>query len=476
MRVQPKLPMVGATLAGIMCVHFGAWAFFMPQSIPLQTAVSAADAVVVARIRAFSPDPAFKRPSAPVLLGMDGAIAVSLVQPPGLYTFEVIRPIKPGPSPVLTLKLPYLLSTYYRGANLKIGEGDLVLLLLKSTAQGWHPLDPTVPLIPLERSLATEVRQGTANSAISQVVGLMLESLSNAVFRRANLYILRFQQDPRIAEKVHPFVHDPDLTTRDMALFCLIVNQQIQFIPDVVRLERQLMPDEETVGSSAASLQALDELKTATAIPFLNPMLFEPSKYSRVNSILALVRLADRSSVPYLVLALRDPDRSVAALAYGLLHRLIRTVGPAKDRSYFHVQRGAETRILYAWWRDELAGKHPPQGGEGAPFQDVKADLVDVPVDKLNPMLFQVATPTRLAAIAALDRRADASSLPFLILALSDPNEDVAYHAYSIIHRLLPGLGRRLSREALTARGGVALKPIYDWWEYEWMGRHAEVG
>jgi hypothetical protein len=76
---------------------------------------------------------------------------------------------------------------------------------------------------------------------------------------------------------------------------------------------------------------------------------------------------ADRTSVPYLVLALQDPDPVVSYGAYALLHRLLKALGPSRTRPEFEANRDAETQPIYAWWQDELAGLHHAAVAPGVP-------------------------------------------------------------------------------------------------------------
>ncbi|MGI4791413.1 MAG: hypothetical protein ACRYFS_21505 [Janthinobacterium lividum] len=45
-------------------------------------------------------------------------------------------------------------------------------------------------------------------------------------------------------------------------------------------------------------------------------------------------------------------------VAYKTLHRLIPSLGTARDSGSFTANHDAATQPLYDWWRDELLGKH----------------------------------------------------------------------------------------------------------------------
>jgi len=61
-------------------------------------------------------------------------------------------------------------------------------------------------------------------------------------------------------------------------------------------------------GDSTEAIVALESFTVPEALPYLNNLLFDPIYYTRMSAILSIDRLADRSSVPFLILALRDPD------------------------------------------------------------------------------------------------------------------------------------------------------------------------
>jgi hypothetical protein len=91
------------------------------------------------------------------------------------------------------------------------------------------------------------------------------------------------------------------------------------------------------------------------------------SDITRINAIFALGdnKLADKSSIPFLMVALHDPEPqgAVSYTAYCILHRLIATLGPPKDHeTYLNSLRDEEIKAIEVWWVDELAGKD--KGGQ----------------------------------------------------------------------------------------------------------------
>jgi len=235
-------------------------------------------------------------------------------------------------------------------------------------------------------------------------------------------------------------------------------------------METQTMaPDKST-----ASVLALGHYQTREAVPYLNPLLFSSSYYVRINTMNALNHLADSSSIPYLLLAVRDPDYQhfIPESAYDLLHNMIPSLGPPQGRGYFFLNRSEETGKLYGWWNDELLGKHLGQGTQVS----VPTPLPDTP-SLLNPLLFTPDTAIRRSVVAKLSQSVDASSIPYLILALQDPdpNQDdknVSYVAYKTLDRLIPSIGTAQSSDRYFSDRSDATQPIYDWWQDELNGKH----
>lgn len=192
--------------------------------------------------------------------------------------------------------------------------------------------------------------------------------------------------------------------------------------------------------------------------------------------MLSLAGLADQTSVPYLILALRDPDpqKVIPSSAWGLLHKVIPALKrPMEESATFYKNRQAETKLLYDWWNDELSGKHIPKTPEG---QQVLSRTLpaDAPLAVLNTSLFEPSAKLRRTAMYRLQKSADATSIPYLVLALQDPDGTVAYEAYDTLHRLAPSLGEAQAAEAFGANRENVTAPVYAWWRNYLGGSHTQ--
>ena len=457
-----------------------ALAFAMPATIPLTDAVKGADTIAVVRLDQYTPDTDKLSPNDTIVdktgvhkvyTGMAMEVFVSTLQGSGRYTFQVLQTLKGKAENKIQIHLPYILSTYYGHAKLELPTGSQFLLFLKATKiKGVMVEDGTVPLIPGRVLPASQVASAQDDNFFSKVVQSMLLSVGNAQNRAADTYLLRNVVDPAIVPALARYLDDPNENVRDNVLFCLATNQQVAAIPRIAALDAKL----EAQGSGAQSTMALPNFQTSEAVPYLNPLLFSPAYYTRLNTVFAIDHLANRTTVPYLLLAVRDPDEQniIPQSAYGLLHQLNPSLGEAFGNDYFAQHRAVETRKLFAWWSDELLGKHLKPGEHPA----IPAELPNAPA-LLNPLLFVPDTVTRRAAAAKLARLGGTSSIPYLILALQDPDAqaldvNVSYVAYKTLHRLIPSLGAVQDSDSFTANHAAAVQPIYDWWRDELLGKH----
>jgi len=465
--------LVGSSIVNVL-------AFAMPATIPLTDAVRGADTIAVVRLDQYIPDPDKLSPNDTfedktgihrVYTGMAMEVFVSTLQQPGQYTFQVLQTLKGKNGNKIQIHLPYILSTYYGHAKLTLPIGGQFLLFLKRTNQKEVIAeDGTVPLIPGHVLSASQLASIQGNNLFPTVIQSMLLSLDNDQIRIANTYLLRTVVDPVIVLGLAKYLDDPNESVRDNVLFCLATNQQVIAIPRIAALDAKL----QARGRSAQSTMALPSFRTPEAIPYLNPLLFFSAYYARLNAMFAVDHLADHTSIPYLMLAIRDPDEQgiIPQSAYGMLHKLVPTLGEAFGNNYFAQHRAAETKKLFAWWSDELLGKHLKPGEHPA----IPTELPNTPA-LLNPLLFIPDTPTRRAVADKLARLGDKISIPYLILALQDPDPqqdagNVSYIAYKTLHRLIPALGPPETSTKFAASPESAKQPIYQWWQDELLGKH----
>lgn len=278
-----------------------AHAFSIPESMPLPSTIAQSEIVTVARVVKYTDDPDQEKPKPSgtingnaVIMGPEALIYNSRLKSPGSYTFQVLHNLKGQTQPELQLHLPAIVSIYYGESKADAEPGSQVLLLLKRDARNqWAPVDSTLPLIPLGKEPIP--KNDDANSTVeTRVVNLLLASLSDSDVRRANTYVLRSVIHPNIPKVLRLYADDPDFGIRDNVLYCLANHQQVEFIPHIALLEKM----GRQTGRGTACVVGLAKFKTPEAVPYLNPLLFQTSKYTRINTMFALTRLADRTSIP----------------------------------------------------------------------------------------------------------------------------------------------------------------------------------
>lgn len=443
-----------------------AYAFAIPSSKTLPQTIAQAQTIAVVSLNDYQPSSSDKTADEPkkfVAVGPDSMLSSALKQP-GRYTFHLIKLLKGKSNSTIYINLPYLLPLYYGGAELPVKSGNKFILFFGiGDDKKLEPIDMTVPIVPVtENGIASAVYSGDIEK---DIFSLMIASCSDTKVRQSNTYLLQSVISPQIVSGLFPYIDDNNLNIRDNVLVCMATNQQVAAIPRISILGTKMSAG----GAGTESAVALRSFQDTQAVPYLNPLLFTQAYYVRLNAMFALDRLADHTSIPYFLMSLHDPDPQniIPVSAYDMLHNIIPALGKPHPDNYYAQHRTQETAKLYAWWTDELNGKHL-QPGEALLLPKT---LSDAPA-QLNTMLFVAKASTRQAAAVKLSQIGDATSIPYLIVALQDPDEDVAYSAYKTLHRLVPKLSVPKSREDFSAGRSVVVQPIYDWWRDELLGKH----
>ena len=430
-------------------------------SVPLPVAISQAQTIAIARLQTYSPDTDAKRNFAAdtELAGGQSALSVLLeitrMAPMGTYQFHVTKYLAGVGPRVLHLSLPPISKTAYGQSTFPITQGRTYLLLLRKDAAGTlAPVDRNVPLIPLSDPTPALA----AVQTLQDIPKLLYMSLADAAVRAPVTALLKPLDDPNLVVDLFPYIDDTDPRTRDNILYCMAVSQQVAAIPRIAVLDEVMHKS----GLVADSINALSAFKTEEAVPYLNPLIVAHSYPLRFNAMLALSSLANSSSIPYLVLALWDPDpqHMIPSDAWGLMHRLVPELkDPEGGADLFYAHRQQQTDQILRWWRDELAGKHLTKGATGT------TAALPVSVSGLNVLLASPYVANRQAAMSKLTKSADMSSVPYLVLALQDPNKSIAFRAITILGRLAPKLAVPGTLSDFVDSRDTYTKQIMTWWQ-----------
>jgi hypothetical protein len=199
----------------------------------------------------------------------------------------------------------------------------------------------------------------------------------------------------------------------------------------------------------------------------------------RIIASLMLQRVGgrtNRSSIPYLVLALGDPDDQVAYGAYRMLSELVPDLGVPDDIPYWTRHRRAENERLWLWWNDELNGRHRDVPDPAT--QSAEIGAVRVPShqpdqrQRARVALFSPALQVRREAVSAISQAATADDIPFLVLAMYDPDTRIAFQACTLLHRLLKLSGTTQALIHFANHRGEDSAPARSWWQAELRGDH----
>lgn len=322
-----------------------------PMAAPksLSASIHEADFIVIAKLGIFMPDKSSNDAQV-----SQSQLVVNLLTsyPAGQYIFTPTASLKGNlfDKTRIRIHLPAI-SAYYYDSKFTIPAGTYVLLLLKEDEQSQMvPVDETVPLIPLGSSgaFASATKLVAPFRIEDEVISIILMTLNDPSARKVNMHLIRSQIDNQISARLIPFEDDPDEDFRDDVLFCLIRNQQVQAIPLLAQLSAFRF--KETGGG--ASIGAFEYLKTKEAVPYLNPLLSSASPSIRQSAALALRRLGNKTSLPYLFDGLEQPDPQGVTLyeEYATLHRLISRLGPTKSLPTFLDERETTLAATRLWW------------------------------------------------------------------------------------------------------------------------------
>jgi len=323
-------------------------------SLPLAKTVTGAKLIVVARLVKIVSKPSHHGTSKPA--SKEATIDA------GRYSVDVVFTLKGHFEHRLNISIAETSFFGYNDVPFSVIPGKLLLLFLvpsvhPSVDEGqWAAEDANVPLTPL-RSNFDAVTAGSVNTTVlTRIVGILLDTMSDSLLRKANTLLLENMIDPRLPRALIPYLNDANRNTRVSICTALATNQVVEAIPSIVRLEKEMMSG----ASGRNCIFALQFYKTRAALPLLNPLLFDASEYTRRNAVGALRDIGDKSSIPYLMLALRDPQDDIAYNAYATLNRLLPRLGNLKTTIEFDAHRILLCAPYYAWWRRELLGEHLP--------------------------------------------------------------------------------------------------------------------
>ena len=349
-------------------------------------------------------------------------------------------------------------SDYYRNRSLSLKKGSFFLALLIPDKEGVKLRPDCASLIPLSEEAVSLVDENLTPE--QNVERLLAKGCEKDSLRGLSVFFLSQFHTASAMQTLSRYMNDKDDSVADDALSCFARNQQVSAIPLIVA-------HSESPTFHGASVPLISAYHVKEAKPFLEKAMFGYPSGIRVNSILALSNMANKDSVPFLLLSLydQDPQKFVATESCAVLQNVLPEVPNNFSPDQYEKQKTRERQLFFFWWHDELAGKHPHATDDKERIE-LKAgqthDVKELPT--LNEALFMRSETTRRAAIQALDKLADGSSVPYLLVALRDPQGDVAFGAHRILARLVPELGPLLPRAAFNVKQEQVAEAGAQWW------------
>lgn len=452
------------TVLGIFCSISPCGAYSQPSANSLPFTVEQAQAIAVFKVDSLNlkpkPVPQASGPEE-IFSGSDAFIAFSTFEGEGTYDLTLAKTIKGKLNDKLTIEFPTLTGLGY-SSTFHLKTGDFLVAFLKKEDDKWVAQDRWRPFVPL--FAASDFTTAPDENPLQQVESLILPELKSGATRLMAVDLLSNSANPQVMMALAPYLDDPDLQVRDFVLTMFARQQQLSAIPRIRDLNRA------TNAAQRGNPRAMFELRNYSglkeAVPLLNPLLFEDERFIRVNTLGTLSRTKDKSSIPFLLLTLYDPSGqgSNALQAYAVFAQVSHAKLSVGDRDS-GLSPAQARKAAWSWWQDELSGKHSADPDEKPAVslrQGQRFEASDLP--QLNLGLFMKSEFTRQEAIRGLGQFADQSSVPYLLIALYDPQPEIAYSAYTLLHRLVPDLGAatpskwRNEREAQT-------RLAFDWWQ-----------
>ncbi len=435
-------------------------AMIMKSSLPLSQRVDKADVIVVAQVmsctlnkRASNSLQKDEDQTLPRALNAQEILKAFELQESGDYTFKVQKYIKGQCEPTIQMHLNALNCRYYGYGKTRISEGSQVILFLKPLAnKNYEAVDPLIPLTPISSNAFILLDEDQKADFYQQVYNMLLASLSDVPFRRSSISQLRTVEDTDVATIVANYSDDDDIEVKDSALYCMMVNQRVEFIPKVLKLSEELGK----TNQSPECLQAFRYLKVPEATPYLNNMLFSEYYYIRLHATFALDPLADESSIPYLMVALSDPDPQniIAYSAYHMIYRSAPDLKKPKSEEYFYANREKEIDIVYRWWKGYLSGENALKGRKRGLLSDsdLSSSLYSLDVDDRKKAIKSLSIPLKLADV------------PYVMVSLSDPDEEVAFNSYVLLKSIINTLPDIKSANDFGKESERVMRDSRSWW------------
>ena len=380
----------------------------------------------------------------------------------GAYTLKNVKSLKGDyNAQEITFDAPPLSRLGYDSSQFRGEIGDTVIVFFKTDKNGQFSVtDKLLYFVPVDEKVSKEELSGSTSEKIRT---LMMKSLAKGSFVQPLTFLLRDMRGNEMISIAAKLVKSDDAQVRDYALSNLVINQQVAAIPLIVEEGRAYAKDNRVPANAVFDLW---KYKVPEAAEPLQPLLFEAPYFFRNFALEPLSSIGNENGIPYYILTLLDTrhEGSSAVRSAYILHRL--TNLPVKfEGSAKLADQQATFQQFIAWWQDELSGKHPADENEkpsGELRQAQRFTAADLP--QLNQGLFMRSEITRRAAMRRLQQFADQSSVPYLLIALYDPQPEIAYDAYTLLHRLVPDLGAATASQWKNERVAQT-KVAFNWWQ-----------
>jgi hypothetical protein len=457
--VLPGLAMLALTL--IFCQAASAQYSRFTSDKPLAGDFDAADVIVVAKITSMPP------------LWIDPASTdQDLLYKPFVINCQVARILK-GSLDTATIQVNYPITSprMFAGIDPNGQTGSYALFMLQRIGGSFHSTGTSFLFIPLGKSAPNIDNLDGANST-DAALEVILSAAKDKAMRRYLIEILTTDDNPAIPVGLFPYLHDPDPTVRTAVLRCMASCHQVAAIP-LISAEIELNPNQAESQQLAWWMRQYSNVDDASE---LWPLTMNRCGLVRESAMHCLFNISSPGSIPFFILELLDPDEKgvVRDMAYSSLYGLVPEAKAPANPTHAQLYSGSTTYFNFfsTWWSEQLQSQSAITGSAGK-LLAIQASIGDS-LPAVAGIFSSDPNVRESECMALLHAGAD-TQIGYLVLCLSDPDNNVSYPAYRYLRTFAARdsvskkmLGSIPDMAGYNREPDVYNQAIYQWWQ-DWL-------
>jgi HEAT repeat protein len=275
---------------------------------------------------------------------------------------------------------------------------------------------------------------------VPQVTGHLIAALNDSDdhVRVAAVETIRSRPEPEFTEPLLKALSDSNVHIRSAAALTLGIRANPAVVPGLLPLL-----NDPHAGVRAAALDALSRLGDRSILEAISRLIHDPDSDVRRGAVLAIGKLGDASAIEYLVAQLVDEQVSIRQSAQGVLRKLdeywestegarraLPVLEAALNSSNYWVRQAANETVVRI--------RNPKAQRRGSIFEDPERKRQAI-LNSCYGVLKDTSADVRQAAVEALGRVGDSTTVEQLLLASKDADASVRHAAALSVKKLLLG-------------------------------------